>query len=305
MSALEAEMPLVKSMVAGHVARGVAKGLISLSDVAGALPQGQHYPLFLLVLQQLARTQGRAWLTQGLAQAKVDLESLLPEGNRGPERLAEVLEDRGLGFLLPRLQGDLWRQLKADPSATALYRWIRDSVDSQQQTQPAFVHALVTCLLRYILGQTTMPQLLNTNQANNDSTDNNESAVQQQQQQNAAAPERAQLDKERELLERYQALLRAFLGERPALQLAALYALQTLWHSLGFPKGMLLRWFVLLYDLEIVEEEAFLKWKEDVNDDYPGKGKALFQVNQWLTWLEEAEEEEEEDDEDCSDEGDN
>ncbi|KAH7967647.1 hypothetical protein HPB52_001524 [Rhipicephalus sanguineus] len=74
MSALEAEMPLVKSMVAGHVARGVAKGLISLSDVAGALPQGQHYPLFLLVLQQLARTQGRPWLTQGLAQAKVALE---------------------------------------------------------------------------------------------------------------------------------------------------------------------------------------------------------------------------------------
>ncbi|XP_070391572.1 eukaryotic translation initiation factor 4 gamma 2 isoform X3 [Dermacentor albipictus] len=303
MSALEAEMPLVKSMVAGHVARGVAKGLITLSDVASALPQGQHYPLFLLVLQQLARTQGRPWLTQGLAQAKVDLESLLPEGNRGPERLAEVLEDRGLGFLLPRLQGDLWRQLKADPSATALYRWIRDSVDPQQQTQPAFVHALVTCLLRYILGQTTMPQLLNTNQGTNDS-ENNESTVQQQQQ-NAVAPERAQLDKERELLERYQALLRAFLGERSALQLTALYALQTLWHSLGFPKGMLLRWFVLLYDLEIVEEEAFLKWKEDVNDDYPGKGKALFQVNQWLTWLEEAEEEEEEDEEDCSDEGDN
>ncbi|KAK8758366.1 hypothetical protein V5799_004001 [Amblyomma americanum] len=304
MSALEAEMPLVKSMVAGHVARGVAKGLVSLSELAQALPQGQHYPLFLLVLQQLSRTQGRAWLTQGLAQAKVDLESVLPEGNRGPERLAEVLEDRGLGFLLPRLQGDLWRQLKADPSPTALYRWLRDSVDPQQQTQPSFVHALVTCLLRYILGQTTMPQLLN--QGNTDSTDNNESAAQQQQQQNnAVVPERAQLDKERELLERYQPLLRAFLGERPALQLAALYALQTLWHSLGFPKGMLLRWFVLLYDQEIVEEEAFLKWKEDVNDDYPGKGKALFQVNQWLTWLEEAEEEEEEDDEDCSDEGDN
>jgi len=33
-----------------------------------------------------------------------------------------------------------------------------------------------------------------------------------------------------------------------------------------------------LYDLEIVEEEAFLKWKEELNDEYPGKGKALFQV---------------------------
>ena len=41
---------------------------------------------------------------------------------------------------------------------------------------------------------------------------------------------------------------------------------------------MLLRWFVNLYELEVIEEEAFLKWKEDIRDDYPGKGKALFQV---------------------------
>ena len=42
--------------------------------------------------------------------------------------------------------------------------------------------------------------------------------------------------------------------------------------------GLLLRMFMLLYDTEIVEEEAFVKWKEDVNDTHPGKGKALFQV---------------------------
>jgi translation initiation factor 4G len=42
---------------------------------------------------------------------------------------------------------------------------------------------------------------------------------------------------------------------------------------------MLLRWFVMLYDLEIIEEEVFMKWREDINDEFPGKGKALFQVN--------------------------
>ena len=61
---------------------------------------------------------------------------------------------------------------------------------------------------------------------------------------------------------------------------------------------MLLRWFVSLYEADIVDEHVFLKWKEDVNDSYPGKGKALFQVNQWLTWLEEAESEEEDEEED-------
>lgn len=41
---------------------------------------------------------------------------------------------------------------------------------------------------------------------------------------------------------------------------------------------MLLRYFVNLYDMEIIEEEAFLSWKEDISQEFPGKGKALFQV---------------------------
>ena len=43
--------------------------------------------------------------------------------------------------------------------------------------------------------------------------------------------------------------------------------------------GMLLRYFVNFYDMEIIEEEAFLAWKEDITQEFPGKGKALFQVN--------------------------
>lgn len=42
--------------------------------------------------------------------------------------------------------------------------------------------------------------------------------------------------------------------------------------------GMLLRWFMYLYNLEVCEEDAFLRWREDVTDAYPGKGEALFQV---------------------------
>lgn len=44
------------------------------------------------------------------------------------------------------------------------------------------------------------------------------------------------------------------------------------------PPGMLLRYFVNFYDMEIIEEEAFLAWKEDITQEFPGKGKALFQV---------------------------
>jgi translation initiation factor 4G len=52
-----------------------------------------------------------------------------------------------------------------------------------------------------------------------------------------------------------------------------------------------------LYELEIFEEDAFLRWKEDLCSDYPGKGKALFQVHQWLIWLETVEDEDDEEEE--------
>ena len=49
--------------------------------------------------------------------------------------------------------------------------------------------------------------------------------------------------------------------------------------------GMLLRFFVHFYDMEIIEEEAFLAWKEDIPQEFPGKGKALFQVSLLLEIL--------------------
>lgn len=42
---------------------------------------------------------------------------------------------------------------------------------------------------------------------------------------------------------------------------------------------MFLRFFVNLYDMEVIDEDVYLHWKEEVNDLYPGKGKALFQVS--------------------------
>jgi translation initiation factor 4G len=58
---------------------------------------------------------------------------------------------------------------------------------------------------------------------------------------------------------------------------------------------MLLRLFIIFYNTELVDEDVFLQWKEDINETYAGKGKALFQVNNWLQWLETADEEDEED----------
>ncbi|XP_076335649.1 N-acetyltransferase 1 isoform X1 [Tachypleus tridentatus] len=278
-SELEADVPRVKSYVAAFAARGISDNLATLGEVAEPLEGRAHYPMFLLCLQHLHKVMGRRWLTQVFNESKIHLLSMLRESDRTKERLADILEDRGLSFLLPllRIQSDLWKQIQADPSPTTFYKWIKDNVDSSQFTASGFIYALASCLIKFITMETTL----------SDNTDNN------------SPPEKVTVEQEKELLEKFKPVFDAFLTENTSLQLVVLYALQVYCFNQGFPKGMLLRWFMNLYDLEIIEEDAFLTWKEDVNDEYPGKGKALFQVNQWLTWLEEAEEE------DGSDEGEN
>ena len=77
-------------------------------------------------------------------------------------------------------------------------------------------------------------------------------------------------------------------------ELILLNALQESLVTEKLQRGSLLRWFMTLYDEEVVQEEVFLEWKEFVDPRYEGKGEALIQVNKWLTWLEEAEEDSEE-----------
>ena len=37
--------------------------------------------------------------------------------------------------------------------------------------------------------------------------------------------------------------------------------------------------FMNLYNFEVIDEDAFMQWKEELNDVHPGKGQALFQVS--------------------------
>ena len=87
------------------------------------------------------------------------------------------------------------------------------------------------------------------------------------------------------MLTKYRPVLKPFVAEKPKLQLAAVYALQMSCYALAFPKGLLLRSFVNFYEMDIVDEHAFLLWKEDVDESYPGKGKALFQVTYLFTFF--------------------
>ena len=84
--------------------------------------------------------------------------------------------------------------------------------------------------------------------------------------------------------------MQKFLHNHVDLQVSALYALQVHCYNSNSQKSVLLHFS----DMEIIEEKAFLTWKEYIIQEFPGKYKAVFLVNQWLSWLETAEEESEE-----------
>lgn len=130
----------------------VAEKLIALADVASSTDNGAHHPLFLLVLQNLHRTRGKGELSEMFNASKVNLLAQLPENDRTKERLSEILEERDLTFLYPllRIQAELARQLQADPNPQQFYKWIKENIDAVNYTNPGFINALMTVLLKYI-----------------------------------------------------------------------------------------------------------------------------------------------------------
>jgi translation initiation factor 4G len=276
MASLEQENPLAKSYVAKFAAGAVANGVVSIAELASPMTGGHFYPLFLLCLQQLAKLKERDWLAKAFCDSKVSLHNMLPELELNKNRMMEILEDRGLGFLMPllRVQSEMTKQLKADPNPTTFYKWVRDNVDCKLFSDTGFITVLVTIIVHHITSSTTMQEGADT----------------------TVTPDKALAEQEKELVEKFKVVLQKFLLDKIPLHVTAIYALQVYSFNNSSPKGLLLRMFMNLYNFEIVDEEAFIKWKEEVNDVHPGKGQALFQVNQWLTWLEQAEEESDDED---------
>lgn len=261
----------IKKQMAQFMANAVTQEILNLIDVSSVTENGNFYPTLLLCLKELETLKGQEWLVKEFTGSKLDLLSSLPEEHRTSENFMSILEKQNLVFLFPLLhiQADLYSKVEEDPSVTAVYKWVKDNVDSSWHTDSEFINVLTTCLLKYTTKDSTLAEGVDT----------------------AQAPDKDLLEKEKATLKKLLPLVEKFVHEKSVLQVSVLYALQVFCHSHNFPKGMLLRMFVLLYDTEVVEEEAFLKWKEDVSEKHPGKGKALFQVNAWLTWLETADEE--------------
>lgn len=152
MSEREKTIPKVTTMVASLLARGISKNMAKITDIASFTENGQHFPLLLLVFQQLHKVIGEDELVDLFNNSKINLITTLPESDQTKERLAEILDDRKLSFLQPllRIESELWKQLQADPQPQTFYKWIKDNVSPNRYTDPGFITALMTVLIKYI-----------------------------------------------------------------------------------------------------------------------------------------------------------
>lgn len=152
MSEREKTIPKVTTLVASLIARCITKKISKIADIASFTENGQHYPLLLLVLQHLHKSIGDDPLVTMFNNSKINLMQSLPECDRSKDRLAEILDDRKLSFLQPllRIESELWRQIQADSQPATFYKWIKDNVDPMRYTDPGFITALMTVLLRFI-----------------------------------------------------------------------------------------------------------------------------------------------------------
>jgi len=266
-------------------------------------------------------------------QSGVELPEMVPQTSLPNLLSVFSERGLGFLLPLLRLRVELTKVVKEDPSPKALYAWLRDHVDDDRELKASadFIHILTSVLLTYVTEQSTLESSADapitkekTEQErllfakfspilkkfvegdedkkddHNDVGDENEKKKkkggEEDDNDNDEEAEKADVDKVGSgtiiINNNRKSSASKIVGEMQR-QIALVYALQVFCHGQKWPKGLLLRLFTYMYDLEVVEEEAFIKWKEDLNDAYPGKGKALFQVNQWLTWLEQAESEEE------------
>uniref|UniRef100_A0A0X3PCH2 Eukaryotic translation initiation factor 4 gamma 2 n=1 Tax=Schistocephalus solidus TaxID=70667 RepID=A0A0X3PCH2_SCHSO len=324
----------IKTSLAFVIARLVLAGLLSLEEMAAPLAAGRHYPLFLLVLQQLSqmlesdatpgsflsssfvedgdfipvcgngplcdvfkqsKQERKRFLAEHFKNSKIDMEKMLPVGSQAPDRMLAVLEERALTFLVPGLQvaEELSRLLLSGLEATAgqpadasspplqppplspqFATRLEAYLDGAEGNVTAdFIHSLMAIVFQRIL-QLGVGIL------------------------GASAPAEDLMALEKQAWKQLaDANLRACFKDSPSHQLDALHALQIFWNDKAQPKGFLLRCFLNMYYLDLVDEATFLTWKEEVDQNYPAKGQALFEVIRWLLWLETAEEEEEEEEE--------
>jgi translation initiation factor 4G len=260
-----------------YAARAVCDQIISVSDLAHLMKHGDYYPLFFLCMQNMHKLKTPEWLRSQLEQSKVNLVDMLPAADRNKERLVQILEDRELSFVYPmlKIEATLFEKIQANLSSVELKQWIESHVDLDVRMSMGFIQSLVACIVKNAAESSLLSE---ENEENNKANFNSKM-------------DKMHVAKQKQSIEKYQDLLQEYLSSKLTKQVEAIYAMQVYASSKGFPKYFLAHLFNQMYDLEIIDEEAFYLWKDEINENYPDKGQALFHLQRWFNWLQEASEE--------------
>ena len=251
----------VAPVLAEMAAWKVKEGFATLEEVADAVsPMMNSVKLRKILLQtmSLMAQDDKELVSRLFNESKINLKDHVEESEKNDSQLAEVLSNHNLSFLMPMLsiRQEMMSHLRANSDPESLMKWISGNVNAEYHGQPDFIVTLYSVVLGHIVESSTLAK-------------ETDATVQ---------PEKNLVEAEKDLLAKFRTVLHSYVANKAGLQLTAVYALQVFTHGLGFPKGMLLRAFINCYELDVLDEHAFLQWKEDVNDFYPGKGQALFQV---------------------------
>lgn len=159
--------------------------------------------------------------------------------------MLEILEGKGLSFLFPlmKLEKELLKQIKVDPSPQSIYKWIKENISPKLHTDKGFVNILMTryggrclmmtdivfapfeCLMRRSLSPVSFLQYISY-EINPDDDE-----------EQLAAPSKEKLEEEKQLLLSFKPVMQKFLHDHINLQVSALYALQVHCSAKAFPKG--------------------------------------------------------------------
>lgn len=161
--------------------------------------------------------------------------------------MLEILEGKGLSFLFPlmKLEKELLKQIKVDPSPQSIYKWIKENISPKLHTDKGFVNILMTrygggarclmmadivfaafeCLTRRWLSSVSFLQYISY-EINPDDDE-----------EQLAAPSKEKLEDEKQLLLSFKPVMQKFLHDHINLQVSALYALQVHCNAKAFPKG--------------------------------------------------------------------
>jgi len=221
--------------------------------------------------------------------AGLDVTKLLPADAQTASNAVALLSEGGVGFLDPALADGVQKEKEeasaeaANAEVAALETYLSSGVLSDLEGGPGLE---TEALVKWIDEHVTTPAALDTRSAKIVMRCCLEAVELVD-----GAPSAKDLCKQ---IERRALLLnKATSGDaaqRLAKQAGCLYVVQAFCGERGWPHGLIKKLFYNLYETDVVFEDAYGVWREDVNDDTPGKDKALFQVNEFLQWLDEAEE---------------